>query len=331
MRIGITYDLREDYLRDGYDPEQAGEFDEVETIEAIERALHHLGHETDRIGGAQPLIARLAKGDRWELVFNIAEGMHGFGRQALVPTVLDSYRIPYTFSDPLALCVTLHKATAKRVVHDLGIATPDFAVVESMADIDQVSLAYPQFIKPVAEGTSKGITAASKVHDLAELRLGCTRLLERFRQPVLVETFLPGREFTVGILGTGDLSRALGVMEIAIVERSEAPIYDFSHKKRYEHRVEFRLAKDAEAATAGQLALDIWKCLGCRDAGRVDLRSDADGRPHFLEANPLAGLHPQDSDLMILGRLKGKSHAEIIRKIMDSALQRTALYNAGRL
>jgi D-alanine-D-alanine ligase len=325
MSIGITYDLCEDYARHGYDSEQTGEFDEIETIEAIEHALHQHGQATDRIGNAQALMARLASGDRWELVFNIAEGMHGFGRQALVPALLDGYQIPYAFSGPLALAVTLHKATAKRVVRDFGIATADFAVIETLADVESVSLPYPLFIKPVAEGTSKGITEASKLHDPSRLRSACESLLKRFRQPVLVETFLPGREFTVGILGSGEASEAIGVMEIVIVEEAAPPIYGFSQKKQYEQRVEFSLAEDPEAVAAANVALQAWRCLGCRDAGRVDLRSDANGHPHFLEANPLAGLHPRDSDLIILGRLKGMDHADIIGKILESALARAAM------
>jgi D-alanine-D-alanine ligase len=319
MMIGITYDLREDYAREDYDKEATAEFDEIETVEAIDMVLHGLGHATDRIGRAQSLIQRLAKGDRWDLVFNIAEGMLGFGRQALVPALLDSYEIPYTFSGPLALAVTLHKATAKHVVRDLGIPTPDFAVIETLADVEAVSLPFPLFIKPVAEGTSKGISEASKVRDKSGLRAGCGELLQRFRQPVLVETFLPGREFTVGLLGTGENAHVLGVMEIGLLEDAEPEVYSLAYKKFYVQRVDYRLVDDAAAQLAAQFALKAWKALGCRDAGRIDMRCDASGHPHFLEANPLAGLHKTDSDLIVLGRLKGVTHAEIIARVVASA------------
>ena len=163
MLIGITYDLREDYAREGYDEEETAEFDRIETIEAIELALRSLGHSTDRIGHARALIHRLGRGDRWDMVFNIAEGMHGFGRQALVPALLDTYEIPYTFSDPLTLSITLHKGMAKHVVRDQGIPTPDFEIIRALADLERVALPFPLFIKPIAEGTSKGICRASKV------------------------------------------------------------------------------------------------------------------------------------------------------------------------
>lgn len=322
MIIGITYDLREDYARAGYDDEETAEFDSIETIEAIEFALHSLGHSTDRIGQVRALIHRLNRGDRWDLVFNIAEGMHGFGRQALVPALLDAYEIPYTFSDPLTLSVTLHKATAKQVVREQGIPTADFQIIKTLADIEKLALPFPLFIKPIAEGTSKGISETSKVRDQSELRSGCERLLARFRQPVLVETFLPGREFTVGMLGTGDAAYALGIMEMGLLVEAEPEVYSFAYKMYYEQRVDFRLVADPAGAAVARVALDAWRALGCRDGGRVDLRCDVQGRPNFLEANPLAGLHPEHSDLVILGRLKGVAHVELIEKIVASALSR---------
>lgn len=324
MRIGITFDLREDYAREGYDEEETAEFDHVDTILAIESALHSLGHETDRIGHARVLAKRLVDGDRWDLIFNIAEGMHGFGRQALVPALLDTYRVPYTFSDPLALAVTLHKAAAKRIVRDQGLCTADFSVVEALADVQHVTLPFPLFIKPIAEGTSKGISATSKVGNRIELMRGCERLLTRHCQPVLVERYLPGREFTVGILGTGSASTVLGVMEVVLRAGAEPEIYSYENKKHFEERVEARLAVDADGLAAADLALSAWKGLGCRDAGRIDVRCDVDGKVNFLEANPLAGLHPKDSDLPLLARLKGLPYRALIESIIASALSRVA-------
>ena len=133
MKVGITYDLREEYLCEGFSLEETAEFDKPDTIDSIEEALQLLGHETERIGHVRSLVARLAGGSRWDLVFNIAEGLSGFGREAQVPAVLDAYGIPYTFSDPLVLSLTLHKGMTKRVVRDLGIPTPGFAVVTALA------------------------------------------------------------------------------------------------------------------------------------------------------------------------------------------------------
>ena len=328
MRIGITYDLREDYARIGYDEEETAEFDSVETVDAIEIALSSLGHSTDRIGDARKLTRRLVQGDRWDMVFNIAEGLHGFGREALVPALLDTYEIPYTFSDPLTLSISLHKGMAKRVVRDLGLRTPDFEVIEDFDDLEGIDLPFPLFIKPIAEGSSKGISGLSKVRDPFELRSGCERLLARFRQPVLVETFLPGREFCVGMLGTGRAGYALGVMEVALKEEAEPEVYSYANKKDFQRIVRYSLAADSAASEARQMALDVWKGLGCRDGGRVELRCDVSGRVNFIEVNPLTGLQP-DSDLAILGGLMGVSHAELIERIVASASSRAQARSAG--
>ena len=322
MRIGITYDLRDDYLAEGYTAEQVAELDKPETIEGIEQALDSLGHATVRIGHIRNLARQLAGGERWDLVFNIAEGMHGFGREAQVPALLDAYDIPYTFSGPMVLALCLHKALTKRVVRDFGIPTPDFFLVACEEDIRKVSLEFPVFVKPVAEGTGKGISADSRVSDRRKLGRECGRLLREFSQPVLVEAYMPGREFTAGIIGTGPRARVLGVLEILYTEDAEGEVYSYLNKEKYQGRVRYRLVDDDEARLAGDVALSAWKGLGCRDAGRVDLRSDSVSQPNFLEVNPLAGLHPVHSDLPIVCRHAGISFAELVQMIVESALPR---------
>jgi D-alanine-D-alanine ligase len=152
------------------------------------------------------------------MVFNIAEGLKGFGREALVPALLDAYGIPYTFSDPMVLALTLHKGMTKRVVRDLGVPTPDFFVWDKGVGMNAHHLKFPLFAKPVAEGTGKGITARSKISNQKELEAVCRDLQEIFKQPVLVEAFLPGREFTGGILGSGHQAAAVGVLEVVLKE-----------------------------------------------------------------------------------------------------------------
>lgn len=323
MKIGFTYDLKDDYLREGFSEEQAAEFDGTDTIEGIENALCSLGHEVDRIGNAQALVRRLAKGERWDMVFNIAEGAHGYGREALVPALLDSYGIPYTFSDPLVMAVTLHKGIAKTVVRAAGVPTADFAVVEDPAHVESVGIPFPLFAKPVAEGTGKGIGPASKVCSMEELRTVCTRLLAQFGQAVLVEEFLPGREFTAGILGTGTRAWVVGVMEVGFrPEKAPERIYSFHTKKHYEELVDYRLADRDAAKACEEVALGAWRSLGCRDGGRVDVRMDENGRPCFIEVNPLAGLNPVHSDLPIVCRLAGMDYRELIGRILESAVTR---------
>ena len=320
VRIGFTYDLRDDYLREGYTEEETAELDAAETIDAIEAALKCLGHSVERVGSIKSLTSRLAAGDRWHLVFNYAEGLFGFAREAQVPALLDAFQIPYTFSDGLAFALTLHKGLTKHVVRDLGIPTPDFAIVSRESDVENVTLPYPLFVKPVAGGSSVGVSAESFVADSPALQSTCRRLLEKFHQPVLVETFLPGRELTVGIVGTGPRARVLGVMEVIFTPDAEAHGYSYANKKLV--RARYQIVDDAAAVEAAGMALRAWTGLGCRDAGRVDCRCDQDGRPRFLEVNPLAGLHPILGDLVILAGLVGVRYEQLIESIVASACER---------
>ncbi|RPJ16222.1 MAG: ATP-grasp domain-containing protein [Desulfobacteraceae bacterium] len=329
MLVGITYDLRDEYIKMGFSEEETAEFDRADTIDAIENALSGLGYETERIGQVKNLVTCLAKGKSWDIVFNIAEGYYGIGREAQIPAILDAFQIPYTFSDPMVLSLTLNKAVTKHIIRDLGIPTPDFAVIEKLSDIDSVSLPFPLFAKPVAEGTGKGISDASKVKERKNLQEICRDLIDRFKQPVLLETYLPGREFTVGITGTGDDAKVVGVIEVLLNKQAEKGAYSYINKKKYEELVTYRLVDDKMAADAAGVALESWVGLGCRDAGRVDIRSDADGKPNFIEVNPLAGLHPVHSDLPILCRLSGISFNELIDEIMKSALKRIASSKTG--
>jgi D-alanine-D-alanine ligase len=322
MNVGLVYDLRSEHLAAGLSEEDAAEFDKEETIEALRLGLESLGFEVEAVGSAKSLVAALAKGRRWDLVFNIAEGLYGPGREALVPALLDAWRIPYTFSDPLVMAVCLDKAVCKRLVRDMGLPTPDFALVRSEKDLTGLRLPYPLFAKPVAEGTGKGICAASKANDKKELTAICRALLKRFKQPVLVEQYLPGREFTVGVIGTGELARPLGVMEVSLSHGAEPGAYSYSNKANFESLVEYLPVEGPVAEEAARLAVDVWRGICCRDGGRVDIRLDAQGRANFLEVNPLAGLNPKISDLPILCSMNGVSYQDLLRMIVQSALER---------
>jgi D-alanine-D-alanine ligase len=325
MKIGLTYDLREEYLALGYNEEETAEFDRGDTIDAIESTLQDLGYETERIGHAKNLIRRLVSGDRWDMVYNIAEGLRGYGREALVPALLDAYEIPYTFSDPLVLSLTLHKGMTKRVIRDAGIPTADFVVVDDVQHLAQVPFTPPYFIKPVAEGTGKGITPASIIRRPQDLNSRCAALIETYQQPVLVEAFLPGREFTVGLIGTESEAFVLGTMEVHLLTDAEPEVYSYQNKENCERLVKYRLVNrvaEPVVREAERVALDAWRVLGCRDAGRIDIRCDQAGRPHFIEVNPLAGIHPEHSDLPIICNHLGMSYRELMKKIMTSAEKR---------
>lgn len=332
MKIGLTYDLRSDYLKAGYSEEETAEFDRDDTITALETALVSLGHETHRIGHARQLIERLAAGDHWDLVFNIAEGLYGIGREAQVPAILDVYGIAYTFSDPLVMSLTLHKGLTKRVLRDAGVPTCEFMVVEGPDDLRGVDFEPPYFIKPVAEGTGKGVTPDSIVYRREDLGAASRNLIVAFRQPVLVESFLPGREFTVGIVGTGTDAQALGTIEVHLLSNAEPNVYSYVNKEQCEERVSYQLMRpldDQVIQQAETVALDAWRVLGCQDGGRVDIRCDEDGHPQFMEVNPLAGLHPQHSDLPIICNHLGMPYVQLIERIVASALKRIRRRNSS--
>ena len=325
MKIGMTFDLRDEYLAAGYSEEATAEFDRADTIDSIENALRALGHQTDRLGHLKQLVSRLAAGDRWDLVFNICEGMHGIAREAQVPALLEAYEIPCTFADPVVMSVCLHKGLTKTLVEKAGLPTPQFAVVENMADVKNVKLPYPLFAKPIAEGTGKGISPASCISSFEELQGVCGELLQRFDQPVLVETYLCGREFTVGLLGSGDEARVLGTLEIVLLSNAEPGAYSYTNKERCEELVRYDLVSgvnDDEVKDAERIALAAWKELQGRDGGRIDLRSDGTGQPSFIEANPLAGLHPEHSDLPMIATKVGMPYQQLINEIVQSAMKR---------
>ena len=320
MLIGMTYDLKEDYLAAGFSEEAAGEFDAAATIDALEAAIRANGHEVDRIGSVKALVGALAAGRRWDLVFNLAEGVSGIARESQVPALLEAYDIAFTFSSADVLIVAMDKALAKLVVRQAGVSTADFVVVRSARDLAAVKLPFPLFVKPLAEGTSKGVHETSRVADRSQLTRQCLDVLKTYRQPALVEAYLPGREFTVGLLGGGADSRVVGVAEVTFKPGGDPSAYSFRNKiDAYDV---LTLATDEVAKEAGAVALAAWRALGCRDAGRVDIRCDAEGRPAFIEANPLAGLRPDWSELTVLAEQAGLPYVELIGTIIAAAAPR---------
>ncbi|MEX0695774.1 MAG: ATP-grasp domain-containing protein [Rhodospirillales bacterium] len=324
-RIGFVYDSRDEYLAAGFTALQVAEFDTEDTLVEIESALQRLGNQVERIGNGRKLAARLAEGARWDLIFSVAEGLKGRSREAQVPAVCELFDQPYAFSDPLTMAVTLDKAVAKQLVRDSGIPTAPFVVMERGKDSIRHWSHYPAFVKPLAEGTGKGCEHASLVENEKDLRAAAAGLIQRFNQPALVEAFLPGREFTVGIVGNGADARCIGIMEICVNKDSEAGVYSFNNKEFCETLVSYHRASDDEALKAGDTALAAYRALGCRDASRVDIKSDVNNVPTFLEVNPLAGLHPSHSDLPMLAEQNGISYDQLLLMILDAARERLGL------
>jgi D-alanine-D-alanine ligase len=322
LTIGVAYDLRSDYLAMGYGEEETAEFDSEITIGAICDALASLGWHVERIGNVRRLVEALAAGKRWDAVFNFCEGLKGVSREAQVPALLEVFDIPYVFSDPLTSALTLDKAMCKRIVRDAGVPTAPFAVIERLSEAKKLDLPFPLFLKPVAEGSGKGVNEKSKVDTPAALVRVAAELLTKFQQPVLVETYLPGREFTVAIIGTGDDARVLGVSEIVPKANWIGDGYGYENKEHWEDKVDIVGADPANAKAAGDVALAAWRALRCRDGGRIDIRDDAAGRPHFIEVNPLAGLRPNYSDMCFIAEREGLSYQQLIGRIMTSFLKR---------
>jgi D-alanine-D-alanine ligase len=332
MKIGLTYDLRSEYKAQGYKDEDIAEFDSDETIAALEETIKRLGHKTDRIGNVRSLCSLLAAGQRWELVFNIAEGLSGRFRESEIPALLEIYKIGYTFSDPLVCAITLDKGWAKQIARSWGIPTPDFVMIEKLSQLKDVNLNWPLFAKPVAEGTSKGIDQNCRLDNPKQLKKLCEYLLARYNQPVLVEEFLPGREFTVGVLGSGDDAYVLGVMEITMADSRKEAIYCYTAKEQCETLVKYLPCNNGPLYDQiVQMALKAYRVFQCRDAARVDFRCDRLGNPSFLEINPLPGLHPTHSDLPMIATQQGISYTELIGKILNSAFSRLKLTHQRQL
>lgn len=319
MTIGLCFDLRSWYLERGYSWEETAEFDKEETILGIENALSFLGHETERIGNIFQLVEALASGRRWNLIFNISEGLFGPSRESVVPALLDQYRIPYVFSNGEVLGVSLNKQLAKQVVAACGVPVAPGIVVSKPVIPENINLQYPLFVKPLAEGTGKGIHGKSRVDHPSLLAEAVDHVLTTSHQPALIEEFLPGREFTVGITGQGDQTQVVGAMEIFSHEGS---VYSMNVKENYELLAHYQPLDDITLQMCSEVAVKAWKALGAVDGGRIDLRYDKAGQLCFIEANPLAGLNPVHSDLPIVARMNNISYEQLIGMIMESALRR---------
>jgi D-alanine-D-alanine ligase len=299
--------------------DETAEFDKQETVDALVSSLQQMDYETELIGNAFQLVDALAAGKRWDIVFNIAEGLYGDGRESVVPALLDQYKIPYVFSGPVVMGLSLNKHLAKLVVASAGVPVSPGYLITELKDMDNCNLKYPLFVKPVSEGTGKGITEKSLVNSSADLTKMVEWILSEFRQPALVEEYLPGREFTVGIVGYGDDATAIGGMEVICANNLP---YSVEVKENYQNYCKYKPLDAEISGECKSVALHAWKALNAVDAGRIDLKADRSGKICFIEANPLAGLNPIHSDLPILARMYGVEYQTLMEMIMKSAIRR---------
>lgn len=320
LRVGLAHNLRRVDAKSGDDAD--AEFDTPATVQAIADAIDGLGHEVVLVE-ATPELPRVLGDLELDVVFNIAEGLRGRTREAQVPALLDLLGIEFTGSDAAALAITLDKGLAKRLVRAAGVATPDWWIVPpGQPAPDGVPL--PAIVKPNAEGSSKGVSNASVVTAPADLATAVERLHARYGSAALIEAFLPGREFTVGLLG--ELApRVLPIMEIGFPEDEALPVYSYEKKTEEDLGVKFTVPAKLDGALEERVreaALQCFEALGCRDVARVDFRLDAQGVPNFIECNPLPGLSPGYSDLCVIAQAAGMDHAALVAAILSPAVRR---------
>ncbi len=314
--------------------DEFAEWDSPATIAAVESALSRLG-KVVCLEAKEDFPERLRQA-RPDIVFNIAEGFNGVNREAHVPAICEFYGIPYSGSDPFTLTLCLDKARAKETLTFHGIPTPKFAVVETLAEIESrtADLMLPLFVKPVHEGSSKGITDSNLCWDRSQLLSQTKFLLENYNQPVIVEEYLPGKEFTCAVLGNGDEATVLPLvaMNFESLPKGALPIYSFDAKfvwDRPENPLDIfqcpaRITRELQASIE-RVTLDAFRVLGCKDWARIDVRLDADGSPNVLEVNPLPGILPDPADNSCLpkaARAAGIGYEELIQNCLKYAAAR---------
>lgn len=338
LKWGISPHTRDSsYKQIDHDPamDLYAEWDTSATINAVRDALaeHHIVTMIEANEDAYLKIREL----RPDIAFNIAEGLTGVSREAQIPAILEMLNIPYTGSDPLTLATCLDKSRAKEIMAFHGIPTPAFRVISGGDEIDSLSVSYPAIIKPLHEGSSKGIFNNSVVQNPDQLRNEAIRILTRYNQPVIIEEYLSGREFTVALLGNGDNLTVLPIVEIKFdtLPPGVNPIYSYEAKwiwDRAEKPLEiFSCPANLDDPLKGEIekiCRRAYTLLRCRDWCRIDVRLDGRGQPHIIELNPLPGILPNPEDNSCFpkaARAAGMSYNRLIQTVILLAAERTEI------
>jgi D-alanine-D-alanine ligase len=311
------------------------EWDTLETINAVRAALAEI-HDVTLVEADERVFERL-RSQRPDIVFNIAEGLYGVSREAQIPAMMELLQIPYTGSDPLTLAVCLDKSRAKEILAYHHIPTARFSVVSRVSEIPKVALPFPLMVKPLHEGSSKGIYNSSLVSNTDELAREITTVLETYNEPALVEEYLEGREFTVAMLGNGDHVNVLPIIEIKFdsLPKHVAPIYSYEAKWIWDTIDQPLDIYDCPAKLPERLQIQIeticrkaYSILRCRDWCRIDIRLDHAGTPHILELNPLPGILPNPNDNSCFpkaARTAGISYQQLIQTVLALAAHRCGI------
>lgn len=347
MRVALTYNLkREIESGDGDDePPLAADFyaecDTPETVAAIRAAIASR-HEVHLIEADEDAFDKLRR-LRPNIVFNIAEGLYGRARESHIPAILEMLRIPYTGSDPLTLAICLDKARCKEILRYYNIPTAEHFVVpmrnSQHARYPLRAQDFPYMVKPLHEGSSKGIRNSSLVRNTKELAREIRRVHKLYQQPAIVEQYLPGREFTVAMIGNGPNVQVLPIVEIKFdhLPPQANPIYSFEAKWVWdvpEKPLEIfecpaRITKRLATAIA-DVCRRAFTSLDCRDWCRIDVRLDKRDRPHILEVNPLPGILPNPEDNSCFpkaARAAGMNYNQMILRVLSEACKRYGINN----
>lgn len=355
MRVALAYNLKRDLpatAQDGGVPNLDGvpedddpplppdffaECDSMETVSAIQAALSRR-HQVELIEADEDAFERFRR-SRPDVVFNVAEGVFGTARESHIPAMLEMLRVPYTGSDPLSLAISLDKARTKEVLAYYGIPVPRTLLLSSMADLERVRrqrlpFGFPVIVKPVAEGSSKGIVNDAVVRGYDDLEAQVRRVITLYRQAALVEPYLEGREFTVAMIGNGDGVECLPIVEILFdtLPKGVNPIYSYEAKWIWDTAKDpleiFRCPADISPELKREIeriCVGAFHALRLRDWSRIDVRCDAAGQPHVLEVNPLPGILPRPEDNSCFpkaARAAGMTYEEMILRVLDTACRR---------
>lgn len=311
------------------------EWDTEETLLAVKAALEER-HTVTMIEADEDAPQKFLQVQP-DVVFNVAEGLRGPSREAQIPAILEMLGIPYTGSDPITLGICLDKSRAKEILSFHRIPTPAFHVVSSLAELDHVAVPLPCVVKPLHEGSSKGILNSSFVQTRRELAEQVGRVLWDYDEPALIEKFLSGREFTVALLGNGPSVQVFPVIEMRLdkLPKGVNPLYSYEAKwvwDQSDHPVEMY---DCPANVDPELERNIketcvraFHVLRCRDWCRIDLRLDENNVPHILELNPLPGILPNPDDhsaFPMAARAAGFSYNSMLNAVLDAAILRYGL------
>lgn len=322
--ICIVYNLKRKIASEVED-EQA-EYDNISTVESLKKVFEKNGYSVCLVEEDRNIAENLKK-ENPDIIFNIAEGTRGRSREGQVPALADILGIPYTGSDATTLCISLDKALTKRIVSFYNVKSPDSIIISSQKDIEECNLKFPLIIKPLAEGSSKGISDISIVKNKSELIKVSSDNLSTYCESMMAEEYIDGREFTVGIVGNGFTTHVFTPMEIKFRKPTQDSycVYSFNVKKDYKKFIEYKCPSDIDELLQNKMkeqALEVYNALECKDFSRVDFRIDRNGEIYFIEINPLPGLAPSYSDFPMLAEFCGMSYEETVIKVLDSALQR---------